>query len=328
MIAAVTGGTGFIGSHLVDRLLAQGHTVRALVRASSNLRWLEGKNVELVRADMSRPETLEPFVRDADIVYHIAGVVKSRDRAGYFDGNVTATRNLMDAALRHAPALKRFLYVSSQTAAGPSTALERPVREDDPPRPITTYGESKVAAEALLREYAGRLPWTIVRPPAVYGPRDTEIFIYFQTVARGLNSMIGFDDKRLSLVHVDDLVRGIMLAAGADCAIGRTYFISSEELYSWPQVGRIAAAALGARTVTLRVPHTLVYGIAAVAQVVAALQRRAATLNLEKARDITRRYWICDAGAAVRDLGYRQTVSIEEGIRGTIAWYREQGWLK
>jgi nucleoside-diphosphate-sugar epimerase len=162
----------------------------------------------------------------------------------------------------------------------------------------------------------------------MYGPRDTEIFIYFQTIARGLDSMIGFDDKRLSLLHSDDLVHGMQLAAEADVSVGETYYISSEEFYSWPQVGRITAEVMKKRTFTVRIPHTAVYSLAAIAQSVAALQRKAATLNIEKARDITQRYWTCDVSKAKRDLGYRQQLSLEEGIRNTVEWYRAQGWLK
>lgn len=328
MIISVTGGTGFIGSHLVDRMLEEGHQVRTLVRKSSNLRWLEGKNVELVQGDIRDAGTLEPFLRDADIVYHIAGVVKARDRQGYFDGNVKATENMLEGARKFAPNLQRFLYVSSQTAAGPSPSLDRPVCEDDPPHPITTYGASKIAAEAAVRAAGDTMPWTIVRPPAMYGPRDTEIYIYFQTIARGLNSMIGFVDKRLSLLHSDDLVQGMILAAESDKSIGQTYFISSEEFYSWPQVGLVTAAALKKKTFTFRLPHTLVYTVAVVAQGIAAMQKQPATLNLEKARDITQQYWTCDVSKAKNELGYRQRVSLEEGIQSTVDWYRREGWLK
>lgn len=328
MIISITGATGFIGSHLVDRLLAAGHTVRVLVRASSNLQWLKDKPVTFVSGDITDERTLAPFLEGADFVYHVAGVVKARDRAGYFAGNEGATRAMLETAGRVAPDLKRFLFVSSQTAAGPATSLATPTNEDMPCHPITTYGESKLAAEQAVREYFDEFPCTIVRPPAVYGPRDTEIFIYFQTVARGLNSMIGFDDKRLSLVHVEDLVSGIILAAESERAIGETYFIASDEYYSWPQVGTVTAAALGRSTFTVRLPHAIVFTVAALAQAAASLTGKAATLNLEKARDITQRYWICDVSKARHELGYTQQYPLERGIPHTIAWYREQGWLK
>lgn len=328
MIIALTGGSGFIGSHLVDRMIQEGHEVRTLVRRSSNLRWLEGKPVQLVEGDVRDAASLEPLLRGADYVYHIAGVVKARSREEYMDGNVRATENMLEATRRFAPNARRFLYVSSQTVAGPSLSLDRPVCEEDEPQPLTTYAKSKLAAEHAVRAAGDSLPWTIVRPPAMYGPRDTEIFIYFQALSRRLQSLIGFDDKRLSLLHSDDLVTGMVLAAEADISLGQTYYISSSEFYSWPQVGRVTAGIMGTRALTVRIPHSLVYTIAGFAQNLAAIQRKAATLNIEKARDITRRYWTCDISKAQRELGYTQRMGLEEGIRDTVEWYRGQGWLK
>ncbi len=328
MIACVTGANGFIGSHVVDRLLAEGYTVRALVRKSSNLRWLEGKNVDFVYGDVRDAASLPAFVANADLIFHIAALVKARTRDEYFEANERATRRLLEAARLHAPGLRRFLYVSSQTAGGPAPSLDAPVTEDSPPNPITTYGESKIAAEKVVKEYTGVLPWTIVRPPAVFGPRDTEIFIYFQTVARGLNSIIGLGEKRLNLIYVEDLVDGFFRAATADIALHQTYFIASKAFYSWPEVGSIVGRALGKKYFTVRIPHAVVYALAAVAQTVASISGRAATLNLEKARDITRQYWICDVSKAERELGFRENTTIDEAIRRTVAWYREQGWLR
>ena len=328
MTACVTGANGFIGSHLVDRLLSEGYAVRALVRRSSNLRWLEGKGVELVYGDVRDVASLPAFVAGADLIFHIAAVVKARTRDEYFEANERATRHLLEAAHAHAPSLRRFLYVSSQTAAGPAPSLDAPLTEDSPCHPITSYGESKIAAENVVKEWSGRLPWTIVRPPAVFGPRDTEIFIYFQTVARGLNSIIGLGDKRLNLIYSEDLVDGFLRAATADIAVGQTYFLASEDYYSWPQIGGIVGRALNKKFVTLRVPHAVVYLVAMVAQSIAALRRQAATLNLEKARDITREYWICDSSKARRELGFREKYSIDEAIMRTVEWYRQQGWLR
>ncbi|MBR9974751.1 MAG: NAD-dependent epimerase/dehydratase family protein [Bacteroidetes bacterium] len=328
MIIALTGGSGFIGSHLVDRMIQEGHEVRTLVRRSSNLRWLEGKPVQLVEGDVRDAASLEALLRGADYVYHIAGVVKARTREDYYDGNVRATENMLEGTKQFAPNARRFLYVSSQTVAGPSPSLDRPVCEEDEPQPLTTYAKSKLAAEHAVRAAGDSLPWTIVRPPAMYGPRDTEIFIYFQALSRRLQSLIGFDDKRLSLLHSDDLVTGMVLAAEADISVGKTYYIASSEFYSWTRVGRVTADIMGTRALTVRIPHSLVYTIAAFAQNFAAMQRKAATLNIEKARDITRRYWTCDISKAQRELGYTQRIGIEEGIRDTVEWYRAQGWLR
>jgi dihydroflavonol-4-reductase len=327
MIACVTGATGFIGSHLADTLLAQGYTVRTLVRTTSNRRWIQGKNIECVEGDVRDPASLRAFLAGADYIFHIAGVVKARAKEEYFHANDTATRHMLEAARDHAPGLRRFLFVSSQTAAGPAPAVDRPLTEDMPAHPITTYGRSKIAAETTVKSFTGIVPWTIVRPPAVFGPRDTEILIYFQTISKGLNSLIGFNEKRLNLIYSEDLVRGIILAATADVSLHQTYFLASTQAYSWPEVGRLSAKLLGKRTVTLRLPHGLVYTVAAVAQLTAAMQRKAATVNLEKARDITRQYWLCDSSKALRELGWRDEVPLEESLARTIAWYREQHWL-
>jgi nucleoside-diphosphate-sugar epimerase len=206
--------------------------------------------------------------------------------------------------------------------------VERPVRESDPPNPLTRYGVTKAASEKAVKEYTGVFPWTIVRPPAMYGPRDTEILVYFKAFAGGLNTMIGFDEKYVSLLHSSDLVRGILLAAASERAVGETYHISSSEFYTWPQVGRVTGKALGKKSFHIHVPHSAVFTVAAIAQGLAAIQRKAATLNIEKARDITQRYWIFDVNKAAEHLGFRQEIPLEEGITTTIEWYRKAGWLK
>ena len=327
MIASITGANGFIGSHLADQLLARGFHVRALVRRTSNLRWLRGKDIEFVTDEGGSDRAYQDFAKDADYIYHIAGVVKARSWEEYHAGNVALTRRVLEAARSHAPAMKRFLFVSSQTVAGPAVSPDGPVNETMQCHPITRYGKSKLEAEEAVRQ-STNVPWTIVRPCAVYGPRDTEILIYFQTLSRGLNSMIGFDDKRVSLIHGEDLARGIALAAEADVALHQTYFLANREYYSWPQVGKVTAGILGRKSFSVRVPHAAVYGVAAIAQVIAGIQGKAATLNIEKARDITRRYWICDVTKAWEELGYRNAFSLEDGFRQTIEWYRGQGWLK
>jgi nucleoside-diphosphate-sugar epimerase len=179
-----------------------------------------------------------------------------------------------------------------------------------------------------VRSYGDRIPYSILRASAVYGPRDTEIYIWFKTLQGGLNSIIGFDDKRLSLVHCSDLVRACVQAAESDTAAQQTYFIGSDVYYSWQQVGQVAGKILGKKFITIKLPHFIVYAIAGVSQLVSAIARKAATFNIEKARDFTQRYWICDTAKARRDFDYKQQMSLEDGIQMTVDWYREKGWLK
>lgn len=325
-IAVVTGGTGFVGSHLVDLLIDKGFEVRCITRKSSDLRWLKDKDVKIFDCGLNNKEALKEIIRDADFVFHVAGVVKSKTKEGYFKGNVETTRTLLDATLESNANLKRFLVVSSQTVTGPSYD-GRPVNEETECKPITTYGKSKLEEEKLVLSYKDKLPVTICRAPAVYGERDTEIYIYFKTFSKGLTTTIGFNEKKLSLIHVLDLVRGFYLAATNDISKEQIYFISSEEFYTWPQINKITARILGKKPIVIKVPHFLVYTIAAIAQFFALFSSKPATLNIEKAKDITQQYWICDTSKAIRELGYRQTISIEEGIKRTVEWYKKMQWI-
>ncbi len=328
MKALVTGATGFIGSHLVDALLERGIEVRCIVRRQSNRRWLAGKPIELVEASLTEPASLPAAVKGVDVIYHVAGLIAARSMAEFMRGNRDATMNLLQAALRYAPNLQRFLFLSSLAAVGPAPSLSEPVTEETPYHPLTAYGKSKRAAEEAVLAVAEQLPVTIVRPPAVYGPRDAATLPFFRSVRLGIAPLIGFRDKYLSLIHVRDLVRGILLAAEAQRAIGRVYFISSEEYYTWEQLAEVARIAVGRRRVwRLRIPHGIVMGIASIAEVAGWFTRRPPVFDFEKGRDIVQSYWICSPERARKELGYRQTVGLVEGMRETVAWYREHGWL-
>ena len=325
-IAVVTGSNGFVGSHLVDLLLKKNFSVRCIVRESSNLKWLDGKDIEIIKCGLFDKEGLAKAFKDADYIYHVAGVVKSKTKDGYFTGNVETTRNLLDVALEQNKNLKRFVVVSSLTVTGPSLN-SNPVNEESECAPLTTYGKSKYEEEKLALGFKDKLPITICRAPAVYGERDTEIFIYFQNFAKGITTKIGFDKKVLSLIHVADLVEGFYKAAISDNSIGEVYFISSEKFYTWNEINSITSTVLNKKAIKILVPHFLVYTIAAIAQFFSVFSSKAATLNLEKAKDLVQHAWICDTSKAMRDFGYRQNISIEEGVKRTCEWYKKMKWI-
>ncbi|NNJ54069.1 MAG: NAD(P)-dependent oxidoreductase, partial [Ignavibacteriaceae bacterium] len=222
--------------------------------------------------------------------------------------------------------IKRFLVVSSQTVTGPSYDGE-PVNEETECKPQTNYARSKYAQEKLVLTYKDKIPVTICRAPAIFGERDTEIFIYFQTFSKGLTSLIGFDKKVLSLLHVADLSEGLYLAATSEKSIGEIYFISSEKYYTWDEVGETTSKVLNKKALKIRIPHFIVFIVAAVAQFFAMFSSKPATLNIEKAKDLTQHAWICDTSKAIKDFGYRQKVSIEEGIKRTCEWYKQMKWI-
>ncbi|MBK9099307.1 MAG: NAD(P)-dependent oxidoreductase [bacterium] len=325
-IAVVTGANGFVGSHLVDNLLSKNFEVRCIVRKSSNLRWLEGKNVQICDCGLFDREGLRKAFKDANYIFHVAGVVKAKNEEGYLKGNVEATKVLLEVASEVKDTLKKFIVVSSQTVSGPSLN-GIPVTEEMKPNPLTTYARSKLKQEQTALSYKNIFPVTICRAPAIFGERDTEIFIYFQVFNRGLTTMIGFDKKELSLLHVTDLAEGLYLAAISEKSNGQIYYISSEKFYTWDEVGKITSSVLNKKAFKIRIPHFIVFIIAAVAQFFAMFSSKPATLNIEKAKDLVQRYWICDTSKAVRELGYRQNVSVEEGIRRTCSWYKEMKWI-
>ena len=325
-IAVVTGANGFVGSHLVDYLLEKKYEVRCLVRKSSNLKWLQGKDVKIFDCGLLDVDGMSKAFKDANYIYHVAGVVKSKTPEGYFKGNVDTTKVILEAASMNVSTLKKILIVSSQTTTGPSLD-GKPVNELTSCNPITTYGRSKLAQENLSKSFMDKLPITICRAPAVYGERDTEIFIFFQTFNRGLMTTIGFDKKVISLIHVRDLVQGFSLASINEKAIGETYFISSEKYYTWDEVGDITSNVMHKKPFKVTVPHTIVYTVSAIAQFLSLFSTKPATLNLEKGKDITQHAWICDTSKAMRDLGYRQQISLEDGINRTVNWYKQMKWF-
>jgi len=326
LIAVVTGASGFVGSHLVDLLLEKNYIVRCIIRKTSSLKWLEGKDVELHVCELTDKEGLRKIFDGTDYIYHVAGVVKSKKREGYFTGNVETTRSLLDVAVEFKENIKRFLIVSSQTSSGPSTP-SNPINEDSPCNPITTYGRSKHAQEELAEKYADKLPITICKVAAIYGERDTEIFIFFQTFNKGLMTTIGLHDKQVSLVHVSDVVRGLFLAAISEKVIGESYFITSEKYYNWKEIGDATSRVMNKKPLVVKVPHFVVYLIAAIAQFFSLFSSKAATLNIEKAKDITQSAWISDYKKAFNDFGFKQEVSLEEGIKRTVDWYKKMKWL-
>ncbi len=325
-IAVVTGANGFVGSHLVDLLISKNFLVRCITRKSSDLRWLKGKDVEIYDCGLYDRDGLRKAIINAKYIFHVAGVVKSKTPEGYFEGNVETTKTLLETALEFRSTIKKFLIVSSQTVTGPSLN-GLPVDEATECRPITTYGRSKLAEEQLAKEFMDRLPITICRAPAVYGERDTEILIFFKTFNKGLMTTIGFDEKKLSLIHVLDLVNGFYLAAVSEKSAGQIYFISSEKFYTWKEVGNITSKILNKNPLKVKIPHSIVYSLAGIAQFLAVFSSKPATLNIEKAKDITQKNWICDTSKAIEDLGYRQNISIEAGIKRTCDWYKEMKWI-
>jgi len=325
MRAFVTGGTGFVGSHLVEALLGRGFEVRCLVRDPADLKWLTGLDVELVVGDCSDPEGLKGSTAGADYVFHVAGLTKAVDPRDYYTVNSDGARNMAEAALRDNNGLKKFVLVSSQAAAGPSQAGV-PRKEDDPPSPVTDYGKSKLLAEKYLTGLKDELPVAIVRPPSVYGPRDRDIYTFFKLVSRGVRT--SFNDERLiSFCYVKDLAEGIIAAALKDTDSGEAFFIAHDRPLGWDEIGEAVAAALGVRARRVALPIAALSLVALVSEGVSALTGRPALMNRQKMAEIRQRYWVVDTAKAKAVLGFEAAVDFRAGAMLTARWYREHGWL-
>jgi len=323
----ITGATGFVGSHAADRLVESGHTVRALVRGSSSLKWLDGKNIETVHGNLQETESLKEAMQGIEGVVHIAGVTASKTKEGFFRNNQIATRNLLEAVKLYGENVGRFVLISSQTAGGPSLD-GNPVTEETPPHPITTYGKSKLAAEEEARQFREDFPVTILRLPAIYGPRDTAILSFFQTVSKGIKPLIGFQEKFINLAHAYDIAQGIELGLIKPEAENRTFYIGSERQYGWRELSNLASEIMGKRGVFVPIPHIVVSGIAGLSEFGSIFKKKPSVLDWEKRLDITQLNWICSIDRSKKELGYSPKVAIKEGFEETIEWYKREKWIK
>jgi len=322
----VTGATGFLGSHLVDRLLERGDAVACLVRARSNLRWLEGKSVELVRGELGgEPGTdLLRALADADYVYHTAGAIMGIRREDYVRANAGGTGFICEALMKAGARPRRFLLVSSIAAAGPGRG-EEPIREDQH-RPVNWYGESKLEAERIALEHGARFPVTIVRPPPVYGPRDTGMLTMFRGIKLGL--VLTFRRvTRTNFVFVRDLVRGTVLAAESEKTAGEILNVGDRENMGTDEAMRRIAAVLEKKTTSLRLPLTLGYLAAGASELRMRMRGKPSIFNWQKMAELGETNWMMDIGKIRKLTGYEPETGIEEGGRRTYGWYIDEGWL-
>ncbi|MGH2584565.1 MAG: NAD-dependent epimerase/dehydratase family protein [Dehalococcoidia bacterium] len=324
MRCLVTGGTGFIGSHLVEALLDRGAEVVCLVRPTSDRRWIAATRAEVRCAGLDDPAAIARHLDGVTHVCHVAGAIAARSAAEFDRVNCGLTRAVLTACASVASP-PRLLYVSSLAAAGPSRP-SRPVTEDDPPHPVSAYGRSKLRAEGIVRGFAGRVPFTIVRPPVVYGPRDQALLTVFRVIARRLRPRLS-DNRFLSLISVGDLVQGLVRVLESDAAVGRTYFLTYPQPLSLRALGEYIAEALGVRALGVPAPDPLVLAAGAAAQFASGLIGRVSPFNLEKAREMTMPGWVCDGRRARDELGFQPSTTHEVALRTTAHWYREQGWL-
>ena len=322
MRALVSGSNGFIGSHLVEALKKRGYAVPCLVRKTSNLNWLKGLDVEFVYGDCTEKETLYKAVEGADYVYHLAGVVRAVDRETYYRVNFLGTRNLLEVCNKTNRKIKKFVYLSSQAAVGPTN----PNGEGDC-QPITDYGKSKLKGEIVVHNYSDRLPVLIIRAPVIYGPRDKDIYTYFKFLKRRIRPLPGKGEGYVNILYVGDLVEGMILAAENESSSGETYFIADEKSYSWKEAADKAAQALGVKAIKINIPRWLISASAFLSELSSEITHKPVLIDRQKAKELLHNGWFCDITKAREHLGFKPRVSLEEGLKITASWYKENGWL-
>lgn len=327
MKVLVTGGSGFLGSHVAEQLSKGGHEVVALVRKSSNRKFLQTlENVTLAEGTVEDRESIDRAMKDVDAVVHSAGLVKARNEAELIACNVQGTANLLEAAIVHAPKLKRFVHVSSLEACGPSLD-QRPVPLDQE-KPVTAYGRSKLAAEKEVLARREKLPVVILRPAAIYGPRDVEIFEAFKAARRRQYPVIGNGSMLGCYTYGPDCARACVQAIECEVPSGSIYFVDDgEPLPMARAMGELLHDALGtAPLVRFGVPFPVLRLASLGVEAYGRVRGKAVMLTREKVKMLSH-HWVCESTKTREDLKWTPEVSFHEGARRTAKWYEENGWF-
>ena len=334
MKALVTGASGFIGSTLIEELNARGFEVFALMRKTSSASNLMGLKYERREGDLSDLRSLKAAVKGMDYVFHLAGTVFGPNRKYFFEHNAEGTRRLAEAVAEDCPDLKRFVFISSLAAGGPSASLV-PRTEADSDAPVSAYGWSKLSAEHTLLKFKERYPISILRPPMVYGPRDKATFVFVKTVAGNVVPMLrgGSPDghKYFTAIHVRDLVAGVIASAlvpVSKVASGEMFYLTQNDVFSYEKMMDTIAENLGKNPWKLPVPQWVLTFAAYVLSAVTKMTRRVYSLNRDKLNEIRADYWICSSAKAHEKLGFTPEYDLARGLADSVGWYKNQGWIR
>ena len=320
----LTGGTGFVGSHLVDTLCGSGMRPRVLVRDADNPRWIAGVEADWVEGSLEDPEALRRLVDGAGTVVHLAGVLRAARESEFDEGNRQGTANLV-AAIKDVAPKARLVHVSSLAAAGPSPEPEGRA-PDDPPAPISAYGRSKLGGETEVAALGESTWWCILRPPAVYGPRDTDIFEFFKMASRGL-AAIPAGERWLTMAYVADVVRAV-LAAAAVGAHGEIYQLGEPSPQRLDDIFDQLASGGAGRVRIVRVPSAIICAAGAAGSALQRLGLRRIPLTLDKTTELLASHWTAQTVTSLDALGLGAGTLFAQGADTTWQWYRMKRWVR
>ncbi|MBU1565896.1 MAG: NAD(P)-dependent oxidoreductase [Proteobacteria bacterium] len=322
----VTGATGFVGGNLVTALLGQGHKVFCLARLEKKAEHLLAAGGEIVVDDLLSPVFIGKYIEDCDVVFHVAGVIKGASREDYFHGNYLATKNLVRIIEQHGPSHQKLIYVSSQAASGPS--IRSDFSESSPDAlPVSTYGESKHAAEKEILSMSERRSVVILRPSIVYGPGDRALLSLFKAAQRGIIPRPGLRDMPVNFIFVQDLIRALLLAAEKPEAKNKIFFINDGMKYSWSIWNKALADCLNKNAISIPIAKAFLYASCQIGGIITQFTGISSFLNPDKWHEMKQTGWLCSNARIVKELGFFPCWSLTQGIKETAKWYIEAGWL-
>ncbi len=327
----ITGASGFIGSFIVEEALKQGFETWAAVRKSSSRAFLTDERIHFIELNLSSKEQLVEQLRphQFDYVVHAAGVTKCLNKADFRRINTEGTKNLVDALLDLQMPLKRFVFLSSLSVFG-AIKEQLPydeIREDDTPKPNTEYGRSKLEAERYIDSIGSRLPYIILRPTGVYGPREKDYFMMAKSIKQHIDFAVGYQRQDITFVYVTDVVQAVFLALEKG-ETGRKYFLSDGQVYQSTTFSDLIHEELG-RPWWLRItaPVWVLRVVTFFGEYIGHMTGKVTALNNDKYNILRQRNWRCDIEPTRHELGFEPKVQLKEGVKTTIQWYKDHKWL-
>lgn len=324
MKVLLTGANGFVGSHIVEELLLNDYEVVCVVRKNSDLKWLTTQNLIIKYGELDDKVFMKEAVASSDVVIHCAGAVRAFDWSVYKKVNVDITKNIIDSILESNKSLKKFIFVSSQAAMGPAPEGRARILSD-PESPVSDYGKSKLLAEKEVKKLEGKIPYTILRPAAVYGPRDKDIFTFFSLVNKHLAPKT-LQKHIIQLVFVRDIAKIIVKSINTPISDNKIYYLSDGKEYSWKDVADIIAVSNGIKTVTLPL-FDFIFKIAGnICEITGSITKKPQVLNKQKITEMLQKAWVCDNSQTVKDLDFTFE-NLENGSKITYNWYLRNKWF-